>query len=382
MSEPSDWTAPESGRQPDPNRPSDQPSGQPPYQPPYQSQPPYQPYQPPPGAPVPPHSRPKPGVIPLRPLGVGEILDGAISYIRANPVATLGLSAVVITVTTLIQLVVQQWLLGDLLASVDDSSSSTEALAALGPALSGTLLSALITLVATIVLSGLLIVVLSQAVLGRTMTIGDAWAVTRSRVAGLIGLSLLTTLVIVVVAVVPVLIFTFLAIGADSPGIIFIGFLIAIVLAAFIGVSLQLSTPAYVLEAIPALTSLRRSWELVRPNWWRVFGILLLGGLITTIVSGVISVPFTFIGTGLAGPIDPENLTATADALTNPSFGSQLVTAIGTIVAGTITSPFSAGITGLLYIDQRMRREALDLELLGIAQRLGGDVEFPPPPAK
>ena len=43
---------------------------------------------------------PKPGVIPLRPLGVGEILDGAISYIRANPGVTLGLSAVVITLTS------------------------------------------------------------------------------------------------------------------------------------------------------------------------------------------------------------------------------------------------------------------------------------------
>lgn len=47
---------------------------------------------------------PKPGVIPLRPLGLGEILEGAISYIRANPKVTLGLSAVVITLTQLVQL--------------------------------------------------------------------------------------------------------------------------------------------------------------------------------------------------------------------------------------------------------------------------------------
>src|SRR5690625_3212331 len=41
----------------------------------------------------------KPGVIPLRPLGVGELLDGAITTIRKNPAATLGISAVVAVVT-------------------------------------------------------------------------------------------------------------------------------------------------------------------------------------------------------------------------------------------------------------------------------------------
>jgi hypothetical protein len=45
---------------------------------------------------------PKPGVIPLRPLGVGEILDGAISTIRANPRLMLGLSALVAVVTQVI----------------------------------------------------------------------------------------------------------------------------------------------------------------------------------------------------------------------------------------------------------------------------------------
>jgi hypothetical protein len=33
-------------------------------------------------------------------------------------------------------------------------------------------------------------------------------------------------------------------------------------------------------------------------------------------------------------------------------------------VAGIITLPFSAAVTGLLYIDLRMRREALDIELV------------------
>src|SRR6266851_3911479 len=47
-------------------------------------------------------SAPKPGVIPLRPLVVGEILDGAFSSIRQNPKATLGLSAILLTITGVI----------------------------------------------------------------------------------------------------------------------------------------------------------------------------------------------------------------------------------------------------------------------------------------
>src|SRR3984885_11885612 len=88
-----------------PQQPSfgQQPYGQQPYgQQPYGQQPGYgqQPYgQPGYGLPqyggspygqwTPP--APKPGVIPLRPLSVGEILDGAFTAVRRNPKATLGL---------------------------------------------------------------------------------------------------------------------------------------------------------------------------------------------------------------------------------------------------------------------------------------------------
>ncbi|GAA3310379.1 hypothetical protein [Nonomuraea dietziae] len=37
----------------------------------------------------------RPGIIPLRPLGLGDIYDGTIKLIRSNPKAVLGLSAIV-----------------------------------------------------------------------------------------------------------------------------------------------------------------------------------------------------------------------------------------------------------------------------------------------
>ena len=47
----------------------------------------------------------KPGIIPLRPLTLSDIFNGAVGYIRANPKATLGLTAIVVVVMQIITLI-------------------------------------------------------------------------------------------------------------------------------------------------------------------------------------------------------------------------------------------------------------------------------------
>lgn len=47
----------------------------------------------------------KPGIIPLRPLTLSDIFNGAVGYIRANPKATLGLTAMVVVTLQIISLV-------------------------------------------------------------------------------------------------------------------------------------------------------------------------------------------------------------------------------------------------------------------------------------
>src|SRR5207244_11610172 len=46
----------------------------------------------------------KPGIVPLRPLGVGEILDGAFSTIRKHPRIVFGFAIVLAVVSELIRL--------------------------------------------------------------------------------------------------------------------------------------------------------------------------------------------------------------------------------------------------------------------------------------
>ena len=56
-------------------------------------------------------ARPRPGIVPLRPLGLGEILDGAFQAIRTNPRTMLGVSALVMIVVTALGLVPQFYLM-------------------------------------------------------------------------------------------------------------------------------------------------------------------------------------------------------------------------------------------------------------------------------
>jgi hypothetical protein len=261
--------------------------------------------------------------------------------------------------------------------AVPATATSADLTALLAATLGSAALGGLVSFVAGTILTGLLITVLGQAVLGRRTPLGGAWAATRGRVPGLLGLSLLTTLVLVVVVVVGFLPGVLVAALGGSGGVLLtvVGGLLAAAVAIFLGVAWSMITPAYVLEGIPAMSAFRRSYRLVRPQWWRIFGILLLGAIITTIIGVVLGLPFGFVTTLLDGSPDP-----TTGTVPTPGLAGSVVTAVGAIVVGTITAPFGAGISGLLYLDQRMRREAFDLELLRAAQSPGAPLPGAPDP--
>jgi hypothetical protein len=268
----------------------------------------------------------KPGVIPLRPLGVGEILDGAFTTLRQNPAATLGMSFVVIAVTQVLVLIAQ--------LALRDSGTLANVLL--------TVLSRLLGSLARVLLSGALTVVISEAVLGRKVSIGEALTRLKGRFGGLIGVGLLVVLLTAV------------------------GLLGVVIGAIYVGVLLALSAPVFVLERSGVTDALRRSRELVTGSWWRVFGILLLGALVAIIIAAIIVVPFTVAAGASSG------LFSGGGGMSSLSTGALIVISIGGILGGTITAPISAGVAALLYVDQRMRREGLDLTLARSARDAEG----------
>jgi hypothetical protein len=252
-------------------------------------------------------------------------------------------------VTQGLSVVLQLLLFRGVTANPDDPSAVLGLLA--GGSVLG-LLTGVISVLATSVLTGMLVTVLGEAVLGRSISWGVAWNRVGRRIPGLVGLSLLAGLVVVAILLVALLPGILVGIGGGegaAVALVVLGVLVGGAAALWIGVSWSLAAPAFVLESLGVVGALGRSWRLVRGQWWRVLGITLLGGLIAVIVAAILAVPFTFGGTLLSpDPLSPLPV---------------VLAGVGGVLASTLTTPFSAGISGLLYVDQRIRREAFDLEL-------------------
>lgn len=113
------------------------------------------------------------------------------------------------------------------------------------------------------------------------------------------------------------------------------------------------------LEKSTVIKAFARSSKLVRGSWWRIFGITLLTGLIAFMVALMVVAPFQMIGIFAVG----GGMDALEDGSAQTAWGPLIFSGIGLIIAQTIIMPIQSGVTVLLYVDQRIRREGLDLEL-------------------
>lgn len=289
--------------------------------------------------------RPTVGGIPLRPLSVGDVLDGTFTTIRRNPRATIGLAAVLITLQQALVVGVQL-LTGDLptLTGFEAGTLSLDLLGGFGGII-GTLLSAVVGAV----LTGMLVVVVSEDVLGRRVTAGQVWARVRPRLGALV-------------------------VAAAIAGLLpYVGLIFLIVPGVILWGAWSLTTPALVLEGLGPFKALRRSWQLVWPAFPRVWSIRTLGELLAILMQYLVAVPFAVGGTLVAFAVG-------ADEGSELPILALVVVVLGGIVAGSLTAPFLAGVLALLYVDRRMRAEGLDLVLRRQA-RLAGPGRSPAVPA-
>jgi hypothetical protein len=119
-----------------------------------------------------------------------------------------------------------------------------------------------------------------------------------------------------------------------------------VVMALFV-----LTAPAIVLEGLGPVAGMRRSWRLVKRRFWPVLGTALLGGLMASLAVSLV---------GLL----PDALAALA---------SPHVRAVMDAIVGTFTEAFEWALVTmlatLLYFDQRIRQEGLDLEVTAARAR-------------
>ncbi|MFF5636604.1 oxidoreductase [Streptomyces sp. NPDC012825] len=320
---------------------------------------------------VPPPPAPQPGVIPLRPLGLGEILTAAFAAFGRHWKQLVGVTAVAYGLGLLLvgaaagvgYLAVADHVPGvfDLPRGVTPSwDDGLPLLIAFGCVW---LVAMVVMLVASGVVSAAVPVVLQEAVLGGRPALGTVWGRAWARMPAVLGTVLLTALVMLV----PVLLLAGLvsvlmaAVISEDAGpaaslLLIPAFLLFLPLVAWIWVKLVFAPTVAVAEHQGATASLRRSWHLVTGAWWRTFGGLMVAGVITGVISMVfqqvlgalMSVPF------LDGP-EPETLGELL-ALVAPM---MIIAIVGSLIAQVFSALFPPLVSGLLYIDQRIRREGL-----------------------
>lgn len=310
-------------------------------------------------------ARPKPGIIPLRPVVMGEIFDGSFQAIRTNPRTMMGLSAIVLAVVTLVAAAPQAAVLVSASRLLEEAATPADLVPFTTQVLQASSIKLLLTLIAAEIVTAMLVVAVSGAVLGQRLGPGEVWHRVRSRVPAVLGLALLTTLavvgVIILLAVPSVLGFVLVGRGVGSV-LLGLGMLAGVVVAALLTVRWAFAGPVLLLEEQGVVSSLRRSWQLVRGSTWRVLGIVLLTQVIVGIGSTAISFPFAMI-TGLV-----SSSSATPYASFWGNVTELLVQGVGEVLAGAVFYPFGAAAVALLYIDVRMRREGLDVELMRAAE--------------
>ncbi|MDV8146521.1 glycerophosphoryl diester phosphodiesterase membrane domain-containing protein [Arthrobacter sp. B10-11] len=355
--QPRPWDAPAQWNSPPQWNASPGYGGQPPWGSPYSGQQPGL-HQPQYVAP------PKPGIVPLRPLSFGEILDGSFQTIRRNAAAMLGAALLAQTLATVVGevLVAETESRGDSIGAWVSGMAPPEMVGLGIGLLIGAALLGLVSFFISIVLQGVMAVPVARSVLNWRTGFKKMWTLSRSSIGSLLalgGLQILAfiTFGVVLVGATVLLVDSMRGSSALILVPLFLGGMLAVV---WLSIRFLLTPAAIVVEERDVLDGLRRSWHLTRRNWWRIFGIVLVTSLLIGIIGQIVLIPLGLASGGLSSVIAPHGDDDGQRAL---DAGLGIASIIVTALIGAVGYAFQTSVMGLLYMDLRMRKEGLDLAL-------------------
>ena len=244
-----------------------------------------------------------------------------------------------------------------------------------------------IYLVGTALAGGATVVGVSKLHLGQGVTIAEAYKQVFARFWRIVGVIVLLGLIVFgslfVGEVIAIIVITFsvgsTAIFARGGGAMMgIGVVVAVIwaIAVFVGAivaalffysKLALAIPACILEQLPVGVALRRSWYLTKGSVLRI----MLVNLLTWVLSFIL---------GLALTVPGQVLTATLPS--KAQLLGLVLQHIGGFIAGVVAGPIATTAIALIYYDQRVRKEAFDLqhmmELMGQQAQTQAATAAPP----
>jgi len=322
---------------------------------------------------------PKPGLIPLRPMTLGTILSAAFQTLRRNPAATLAPALILTIVIGVIQVIGSAGFLANYLDAFSGISSdpttsfdpSTVVSPLIGYAIS-TFGAALLSLIITAIVDAIVTVQVASSTLGARLRLRGLWRRLRGRRGAVIGWAALNGAAVLLVA--GVVLIGLVGIGlTGAAGVaiaVLLGFLLGaglLVVGAWLWVKLGFVPAAIVLERTSIVASMRRSWRLTAGAFWRIFGIRLLVAVIVGVATSIVTTPVSLIFSVAGSVLQPNGSqeASLASTVIASSIATQAVTAVISAVGLVVT----AATTALLYLDQRMRKEGLDLDLARFVER-------------
>ncbi|CAN5282889.1 membrane protein [soil metagenome] len=329
---------------------------------------------------------PPPGLIPLRPLTLGTILGATFRVFRRNPGPTVGLSLGLNAIWALLFVLIAAGFAAFAISRVSLAAPSEQGDIIAGTVLAGGL-TLLIPVAASIAISGVLqgIVALevSRATIGEKLRARGLFRLARGRIGALVGWALLVTLAWIVALAVVAGAVTLLIIFGGQVGLI-VGIILAVLaglglaaLAVWIGTKVSLVPSVLLIEHVPLRSAIARSWSLTNRSFFKTLGIQLLVSVIVGTASQIISIPISVIS-GIVSAIvaptgDPTTVLVVAAI-------SELVAGVVGIVIQSVTTVMISSTAALIYLDLRMRKEGLDLELMRFVEaRQSGDASVTDP---
>ena len=270
----------------------------------------------------------------LRPLPVGELLDETFKLYRRHFTVIAGVALVVILPNLIVTLISGSYranpitYVQQLLQSANDPAAlaavqSRQAQYTSSPLY---LLSFPVAILMYPFTTGALYRAATSLAAGNLETIGSVLAGTARRYFALFGIAILTGLV----------------------GVCFV-LIITIPVVIWVLVRWAVATPALFAEGVGPIKALGRSWSLVRDNWWRTVGILIIVAIMVSLIQSALGVLFTGVAAVLPG--------------IGEDLRSGLVTTVATLVNALVGAITPIAIT-MLYLDLRVRKEGLDLDQL------------------
>ena len=267
----------------------------------------------------------------LRPMGVGEVLDGALTIYRRHFITFLALGIIALWLPVALSIYVQ--------------------LSGPQQHIGLALVSGLLQYFAGLLLTAGVIRVISDFYLGRASSVGEALALGLQKVWPLflvgLGKVILLGLIVILLGAVAAISIPVLAKGGGAlGGMVGLALLVAVGwFAIYVSCGYGVTTQVVVLEPLrSSFDAFGRSWDLTRGRKLKVLAL----GFIAFVLVGV---PSAGIGL-LAGALRFSSTTWSAFLL------------VVAAILPVILTPVLPCVFTLMYYDLRVRREAFDLELL------------------